>query len=537
MFPKRFKATVDQRLALWGAMLGLLACLFAATEFVSASRLSEFSRHIGSHSAALGELATTTPPYQRIVNALLPERGPAPDPADIEAVSRVTANIAARLHGDVHARAQEAVALLADAGRLAIQDREAARAALMRSTIKRNELRMALNGVIVDVGGRLSYHIANARQNKILLSLLGLFMVGLIVALEYRWLVRPIIGMSRALGAGAGDMAELGKLAMRRDEIGMLGRALSEHLREQRNAQEAATSRLSTLSDEIARQERLQHLGLVFQQRIATIAEALEQHAARMSVASGDLSRLSESVDQHASAAAQSTQRASAHVDDVAQSIEDVSRLLTTAAQEAQRTSEVSDVAKSLVEDATTDTVVLSDAVGAISDVIAIIGAVASQTNLLALNATIEAARAGESGRGFAVVASEVKQLATRTANATEEVRLGLGSITVAAQRITARIGALVTSVNQVESAAVSIAELTRRQDASSRAISGSTAKTAGDVRLVAHQVGKVAGMVEDWRSTAGVVTLASADLDRQAAELRLTVDGFIEQTRGQVRA
>ena len=80
--------------------------------------------------------------------------------------------------------------------------------------------------------------------------------------------------------------------------------------------------------------------------------------------------------------------------------------------------------------ESTNETMVkLSKSSSEIGNVTELITTIAGQTNLLALNAMIEAARAGDAGKGFAVVANEVKELATSTARATEQIHGQIQSI------------------------------------------------------------------------------------------------------------
>ena len=537
MFPSFFKATVRQRLTLWALILGALACVFGTAQFISSVKLAGFARSITAQAGAAAALSDTDAAYSRVVVAIVSGQERDHLAGDVETLIAAMQIVAARSEGEAADQARQAVLGLQELATKLGAGSAVLRDALRKVATHRNELRVSLNGAVAGISEALGAHVESSRQNTLLLVTLGLFLVALIISFEHRWLVRPIATMAKALGAPGQDSGWVRQLARRGDEIGMLGRALHAHLSEEKERQEAAGRRLASLADEVERQQALRVRGQAFQDGIARIASALETHAASMTDASDELSQLSGFVDEHAGAAAQSSQRAASHVDEISSSLNEIAELLAITAEEARRTSGIAGGAKTLVEEAADDSVMLREAVGSISAVVTLISNVANQTNLLALNATIEAARAGESGRGFAVVAAEVKQLANRTAEATGHVRRGLDSIGTAAERITGRIGALVSSVNDVETAADSIAELARRQDETSRSINLGTARTAGDVRGMAEQVEQVAGMFEGWCRMTERMVRTSADIDGQAAALRQAVDSFMNDTQGGKRA
>ncbi len=215
-------------------------------------------------------------------------------------------------------------------------------------------------------------------------------------------------------------------------------------------------------------------------------ADSMKSSSSEMNTVIGELSAKTSTVGEGAERATGAIQAVASATEELSTSISEITRQVGQASSIAQEASK---------EAQRTDKTVggLSEAAQKIGDVIDMIQDIAKQTNLLAPNATIEAARAGEMGKGFAVVASEVKNLASQTAKATEEISSQIGAIREETDGAVSAIRSISGTIEQINEISDGIANAVEQQSHATQEISSSVQNTVQHMSEVSQQVSDVA--------------------------------------------
>ena len=203
--------------------------------------------------------------------------------------------------------------------------------------------------------------------------------------------------------------------------------------------------------------------------------------------------------NEQAGTAAAAAVQASSNVQAVAAGSEELAHSVAEISRQVVHALEISNDAVNQA-DRTNETInTLLTATQKIGEVVDLINSIAAQTNLLALNATIEAARAGEAGRGFAVVASEVKNLATQTSKATEEIGAQISEVQNNTREAVGAIGAISQTISRINEISTNIATAVEEQEAVTREMSSNMhtaavgvdtiTKGMKDIAAATHQV------------------------------------------------
>lgn len=269
--------------------------------------------------------------------------------------------------------------------------------------------------------------------------------------------------------------------------------------------------------------------------QVGDSAHMLASSSEEMSAVSTQLSAGAEETATQANVVSAAGEQVSQNIQTVASAVEELNASIR---EIAQNTSEVRSVASEAVTitGRTNATVSkLGESSAEIGKVVELITTIAEQTNLLALNATIEAARAGEAGKGFAVVANEVKELATETAKATEEIGTRITTIQGDTAGAVSAIGDIGEIVGRISDMQNMIAAAVEQQTATTDEIARNIDEAARGATEIAQNVASVAEAANSTSEGASVTQQSAAALSETADGLQSLIGR--QRSRGRARA
>ena len=397
-----------------------------------------------------------------------------------------------------------------------------------------NKINQKLGRVRAEQGEKTASAVQQTQQTMIATAT-GALVLGAILA----WLIgASVSGPIRAMTDRMQSLAE-GELdhaipgGEQRDEIGRMARAV-EVFREnalavRRMQGEAAAQRESTEADRV---RMMAELAGRFEQGMQGVITGVGGRAEEMGRSATELARVAERGRGLAEAVATRAEQASVNVQTVASATQELAASIREISSQVQRSVTVS--SRATDETKRTSELIhgLSDAAEKIGTIVQLIQAIASQTNLLALNATIEAARAGDAGRGFAIVASEVKNLATQTAQATEQIAGQIATIQSATGESVAAINKFGATVKEMADIATAIAAAVEEQGAATGEIARNVEQAASGTAAVTREIGDVRAVAGETDAGAEAALTAAAALQQQAVSLKSNVDDFLHTIR-----
>ncbi|TWA78591.1 methyl-accepting chemotaxis sensory transducer with TarH sensor [Azospirillum brasilense] len=378
---------------------------------------------------------------------------------------------------------------------------------------------------------------ATANVTSLVLLGIGAVMVILGMAVVVLRVVRPVARLTETMRRiVGGDYDTIVPATGGRDEIGAMAQAVevfkANGLENQRMRREQERQREQA---EIAKRDALENMAQTVERetrnavdQVSERTERMERNAAAMAQSASAVGANSQSVATAAEQALRNAQTVAAASEELAASIREIGTQVAQASSITRIAVENGDLARGTIQS-------LSNAVQRIGDVAQLIQNIASQTNLLALNATIEAARAGEAGKGFAVVASEVKNLASQTAQATEDIAQQIGEIQAATSGAVAAVSTITGSIGEVDQVAGAIAAAMEEQAAATQEISRSVNQTAEAAREVSRRIAEVSSEAKATGDHAADVRVIADDVSGSIEELRGTLVRVVRTSMSEV--